>query len=377
MTEQNDNIIRLAGRKYHGETGKLINDATEAPRPNRKKPQAATTLNRQYVHKPDIRRAASIKAADNRAQKSQVKQFNRGLITPSQTGPKAPGISHFKRGDFNKTNKPIVLDIKPNKDVVITAEQNQKFIEAVERAKRVDFTRRYYAAQINRQRRQQNNQIHQTSQNLIKKNLATKQPQAKAVADSSKANLRARQDQVINQAIANTPSSEQLLSEAPVIKFNFKTWGKKHLAGISITAVLLGIVAGLTYLNWSNLVVGFANRQLGLNGHLPAYVVSGFKLSEHPIISNQNLILNYRDVQGNSYTITQTKSSLDSQSVLIKIVKPEVGDEYSIHQQNGLTIYVFGENPIKAVWSNGGVLYQISAQPDLALEKLQRLAISL
>ena len=377
MTAKDNDIIRLAGRKYHSETGQLINDATEAPRLNRGNPRATTTLNRQYVRKPDIRRAASIKATDNRAQKSHIKQFNRGLITPSQIGPKAPGVSHFKRGDFNNTDKPIILDVKPGKDVIVTVEQNQKFIEAVERAKRVDFARRYYAAQIDRQRRRQNNQIHQTSQNLIKKNLVSEKPQTKANPDNPKTSLRARQDQAINQAIANTPSNEQLLNNAPIIKFNLMAWCKKHLAGISITIILLAIIAGLTYLNWSNLVISFASRQLGFNGHLPAYTVSGFKLDGYPTVSGQNLILNYRNMQGGAYTITQTKSSLDSQSVLIKIVKPEVGDEYSIYRQDGLTVYIFGKDFTKAVWSNGGVLYQITAQPDFTPENLQRLAINL
>lgn len=374
------NIIRLAGRKYHGETGQLINDAVKAPRPSNKTPKAANTLNRQYVHRPDIRRAASIKTTDNRAQKPQIKQFNRDIIKPSEQGPKAPGVTRFRRGDFNQTDKPIILDVKPNKDIVVTVEQNQKFIEAVERAKRVDFARRYYAAQISRQRRRKAGKIYQTSQNLAKKTTDSIKSPKKTSDKITEENQRARKDQVINQAIAKTPSNKQLIEESPHIRLSYKAWFKKHLTSISVIIILIIATAGLLYLNWPNIALNLANRQLGITGHIPTYVVDGFKLDGYPNVSNQNLILNYRNQSGDTYKIIQTKRSLDSQSVLVEIIKPKAGDEYSIHRQDGLTIYVFfdkTEDKTKAIWSNGGVLYQISANETFLTKNLYRLATSL
>lgn len=371
-----ENIIKLAGRKYHGETGQLINDAAESPQASGKAPQTASTLNRQYVHKPDIRRAASIKAADNRAQKSEIKQFNREIIAPGKQGPKAPGVTRFHRGDFNQTAKPIILDIKPGKDVVITAEQNQKFIDAVERAKRVDFARRYYAAQISRQRRRKANKIYQTSRNLIKKSATPETKISQNTHQLSAIDRRARQDQIINQAIAETPTSKDLLGNKPLDKFSLGIWLRRHLASNIIVMILLAATTGLLYLNWPNIALNLANRQLGINGHMPAHVVDGFELNGYPAASGQNLVLNYKNQANDHYEIKQSKSSLDSESVLIKIVKPEAGDDYSINRQDGLTVYIFDENK-QVIWSNGGILYRISANTSLTPENIYRLSTSL
>lgn len=371
-----EDTIKLAGRNYNGKTGRLINDAVKAPNGNSKSPANATTLNRQYVHKPDIRRSASIKPSDNLAKKPEIKQFNRDIIILSKQGPKAPGVSYFKRGDFNSTNRPIVLDTKPNKDVIVTAEQNQKFIEAVERAKKIDFARRYYAAQISRQRRQRTDKIYQTAHKINKLSVGKNDAADKRLTSKeTENNRRAKRDRIVNKAIAETPSSQELAKNSPVIKFNLRTCIKKHLTSALIVLFLIITVAGIAYINWPNIALNVANRQLDINGHLPAYTAKDFKLDSYPTVSGRDLVLRYKNEIGQTYKITQTKSSLDSQGVLIKIVKPYVDNEYSIYRQNGLTIYIFDET--KATWSNGGILYQISADADFPAEDIYRLATSL
>lgn len=146
-----------------------------------------------------------------------------------------------------------------------------------------------------------------------------------------------------------------------------------------VIVILVVATAGLLYLNWPNIALNLANRQLGITGHIPTYVVDSFKLDGYPNVSDQSLILNYRNQSNDTYKIIQTKSSLDSQSILVKIIKPEVGDEYSVYRQDGLTIYIFDEteDKTKAIWSNGGILYQISADKNLLTENIYRLATSL
>lgn len=140
--------------------------------------------------------------------------------------------------------------------------------------------------------------------------------------------------------------------------------------------ILLAATTGLLYLNWPNIALNLANRQLGINGHMPAHVVDGFELNGYPAASGQNLVLNYKNQANDHYEIKQSKSSLDSESVLIKIVKPEAGDDYSINRQDGLTVYIFDENK-QVIWSNGGILYRISANTSLTPENIYRLSTSL
>lgn len=363
-----DDIINLGGTIYDGKTGRQLNNAKNVV----KQPGKATTLNRQYVKKPNVKTSAHIAAPDNRAAKPEVRQFQRGIIAPGTTMPTAKNVSHFNRGDFNNTDRPIIIDIKPKTDVIVTAEQNQKFIEAVKRAKNTELVRRRYTEEIIRARRQQMGIISQTSRNLMRRQVVAKDSSAKDQPTASSELRQAQKDSIINQALANAPISDQLAGnykKTSPTKFKFQPL--KLIIGLLVVVLF----AGLIYLNWSNLEFNYAKLKLEIDAKMPAYIVPDYTLSRENQIKDGRLVLTYQNRNGQTYTISQSKTSLDSQGVLVNIIKPVFDENYSIYRRNGLTIYLGGSKT--AAWSNGGILYRIEVGDELSAETLRQLATSL
>lgn len=362
-----DDIINLNGKIYDGKTGRQLNNAKSAA----KQPGRATTLNRQYIKRPNVKAAAQISAPDNRATKPEVKQFQRIIIAPGTTMPTAKNVSHFNRGDFNNTNRPIILDIKPKADIVLTTEQNQKFIDAVNRAKNTELIRRRQTEEIIRSRRQQSNFIGRTSQNLMRRQVMNQNNLSKEQPRLSPELRQAQKDSVINQALANAPTSEQLVSDHTPQSTEFKFQPIKLVIGL----LIIVLFAGLIYLNWSNLEFNYAKIKLEIDAKMPAYVAPTYALSRENKIKDGRLVLTYKNPNGQIYTISQSKTSLDSQGVLINIIKPIFNENYSVYRKNGLTIYLGGNKT--ATWSNGGILYRIEVGDGLSIETLRQLATSL
>lgn len=366
-----DKVINLDGCKYDAQTGRRINDANDAPQIQPKVPKTTTTLSRQYVQKPDIKQLADIQAPDPRAKPSKkISQFRREIIPPSTKGPTAKNVSRFQKGDFNTTNRPIILDIKPAADIIISEEQNQKFIEAVKRAEKVDLARRYRASQISRQKRQQNNRLFVTNRTLSKR--ATEEKLTTTATPPSAEERRAQQNKVINLAIAHAPHSKNI---PRVAKTTFSQKIKQHWTKIVIVLLLFGLMGGLVWLNWYNISLNIARFQTNIDVQTPSFQPSGFKVHNYPQVEAGTVKLTYINSHHQTYSISQSKTLLDSQGVLVELVKPIAGDDFSIHRENGLTIYMFDDTT--AIWTNGGILYQIKAYPGFSSENIRRIAVSL
>lgn len=366
---QND-IIELGGKSYDAKTGRQLNNAKAITKALGK----ASTLNRQYVKKPNLRPEVIAKSNDNRATKPEIRQFRRGIIAPGTNRPSAKNINHFNRGDFNHSHQAIILDIKPRPDIVLSAEQNQKFIDAVKRAEKTDLVRRYYANQISCSRRKQMDIVMASAKKL---NRPTMQNKTTDKTDSQILNpllKQARNNQIINQALANAPSSQDLRNQTPKSSLPNKSFLSRFIK-TTLVLIALGLLAALVYLNWPNLSFNYAKFKLNFDAKLPAYVVENYKLDYQNKIQNGRLVLNYQNKQRQHYRIIQSRTSLDSQGVLINIVEPEAKDNYTVYRKNGLTIYFIAEH--KAVWSNGGILYQVEANSNLDLNKLRQIVSSL
>lgn len=145
---------------------------------------------------------------------------------------------------------------------------------------------------------------------------------------------------------------------------------------LATAGVALFLVAGyFTYLNMPNLSVRVAAAQAGIGASYPSYRPSGYSLSG-PVAFNQGQVsMKFAMNGGNqSFTLMQAKSSWDSAAVQNNYVIPTAGDNYSVTQANGLTIYTFGD---EAAWVNGNILYTIKGDAALSDDQIQRIATSL
>jgi|GEM_PF-3040244 len=145
---------------------------------------------------------------------------------------------------------------------------------------------------------------------------------------------------------------------------------------MATSLVALILVGYITYLNMPNLALRVAANRAGFDASMPAYTPEGFGF-DGPIAYNSGQItIDFRSKTGDNraYSLSQRKSSWNSESLLENIVKPK-DDEYLTFQNRGLTIYVYDS---QATWVNGGVWYTINSDSShLNSEQLVKIASSL
>lgn len=363
-------VIDLGGRQYDSETGAFlgINQAMQAKSsPELQKTQPATTLNRQFVNKPQLKLPA--KANDARAKsKPQIVQFKRksmDIVRAAQAP--SPKISKFNPGDFNPTNRPVVISEVRNPDVIVTPEQQAIFKQALDSARQAKMIDRYRAAQIARARRQKHRQI------FGAKTPTQVAPTSSGLtpADGEKARQVAK-NAAINQALAQaTPQS----NKKPKPNVSFWQLIKPSRWLVSVSLVVLILIGLLAYLNRANLYLAWVNYQTGFSATLPTYRPNDYQIQTVATQKPGQTLIKLADSNNKEISITQEKSSWDSEAVLENVVKPEVGEDYITYREQGLTIYAYAET--KLAWINGGILYQISATADTPSEQLRRMATSL
>lgn len=148
-----------------------------------------------------------------------------------------------------------------------------------------------------------------------------------------------------------------------------KRWLQVGTAGLAI-AILGGY---LTYLTMPNLSVRLAAIQSGVNAKYPGYRPNGYALNGPISFKQGEVSMTFAYAGGGqSYSLTQEKSSLDS-AALREIFIKDNGDP-QVTTANGLTIYRTGKS---AAWINSGVLYRISGAEALSGEQIAKIAASM
>lgn len=146
-----------------------------------------------------------------------------------------------------------------------------------------------------------------------------------------------------------------------------------NIASASLALVLLG--GYFTYINLPSLSVRVAAAQAGINASYPEYHPDGYSLSGAVAYKEGEVSMKFAANGGpQNFTITQTKSSYDSEAVLDNYVKPKVGENYIPFTERGLKIYAYGGN---AAWINGGILYTIDGDAPLSNSQIGNIAKSL
>jgi hypothetical protein len=199
---------------------------------------------------------------------------------------------------------------------------------------------------------------------------------AKAAARivATKKAMAPKPSQIIKQeAIA------EALAKAPTHKTRDKAAtrrAKPRLMTIATASLALLLLGGyFTYLNMPNLSVRVAAAQSGINASYPGYHPDGYSIHGLVTYNDSSVNMTFAANGGpQSYTLAQTKSNLDSSAVLENYVKPKVGGSYIPYSQQGLTIYVFGND---AAWVNGGILYTINGTAPLSSDQILHIASSM
>lgn len=195
-------------------------------------------------------------------------------------------------------------------------------------------------------------------------------------APSSQATLSSRsvRERLIAERLANVDTTTS--AKTPK-KERGRLFSKQPRLASLMTASFAVIVLGgyFTYLNMPGLSVRVAAAQADVAANYPDYHPDGYSFSGPVAFASGQVAIDFRANGGSSkYTVTQQKSTWDSQAVYDNVVAKAADDSYVTNSQQGLTIYTFkGE----AAWVNKGILYTISGNAPLSNEQLLRIAGSL
>ena len=144
-----------------------------------------------------------------------------------------------------------------------------------------------------------------------------------------------------------------------------------QVASVGLAIMLIG--GYFTYLGMPNISTRIAAIQSGINAKYPGYRPSGYALSGPITFKSGEVRMKFAYADGGqSYTITQQKSSLNSAA--LKETLTADGGDVQTTTADGLTIYSTDRT---ASWVNGGVLYQITLGGALSNEQVTKIATSL
>ena len=153
-------------------------------------------------------------------------------------------------------------------------------------------------------------------------------------------------------------------------------WQKRRFAIASAMAVIsIALLGYLVYLNMPDISVRVAAMQPGIDKAYPSYIPADYRLDGLVKEEAGRITMNFKNSEGQKFTLEEEKSSWDSAAVLSNYVRSNWGSDYSIAKGQGLTIYVSKSN---AAWVNGGVFYVITDESgSLSSTDLHDIAVSL
>lgn len=138
---------------------------------------------------------------------------------------------------------------------------------------------------------------------------------------------------------------------------------------------LLLLAGYLTYISMPSISMRIAAAQAGIDASYPTYQPSGYSLGGPITYADGQVSVAFVANAGpQNYTINERETTWDSSAVLENYVIPAWGENYTTHQQGGLTIYTYNSG---AAWVNGGILYTIEGNAPLSEDQILKIAGSL
>lgn len=197
---------------------------------------------------------------------------------------------------------------------------------------------------------------------------------AQVVPNTSNTNAK---EQLFAKAIESATShkaEQKVPKKAKTFKARFKK--QKSVFMVAATASVLAIVGSFIALsNMSSIELKVASMRAGISANLPSYTPAGYQKDS---VAHQPGRVVVGFVAGNnsqqSYEVTQESSQWDSAALEDNIASTSGTDSFRTVQQNGVTIYLYGD--ANAAWVSGGMLHEITGSANLSSEELVRIATS-
>ena len=202
-----------------------------------------------------------------------------------------------------------------------------------------------------------------------RKRLLVKQASIEAPKTPS---MKERKEQAIKSALASMAKKSPGKSEKKQLHTSFLSFKRVSLA-LCCAVFVVGIAIYFIHLSMPSISVGVAAMQSGIDATYPSYTPKGFSLSSVKS-ENNSVSMQFKSDSGESFILTEEKSSWNSSALESNYVKGVFKNKYSTIREQGLTIFISDSN---AIWVNGGKLFTISSEGGLSKNQLVSIATSL
>lgn len=210
------------------------------------------------------------------------------------------------------------------------------------------------------------------------KSQVTSSTQPKPAARQQTTAATKQEHPAIAKALASATSHEQTKLKKP--RLNARLAKKlrispKLVSSGAFALAFLFIGGFFTYQNIPGITMKVAATRSGVQGNLPGYRPSGFRLDGGIAYKKGQITINYKSTTDDrNYKLTQDNSAWDSQSLLDNYIAT-TRNTYQTVQDKGKTIYIYDES--NATWVDGGIWYRIEGDSSLNSHQLLRIAASL
>lgn len=183
-------------------------------------------------------------------------------------------------------------------------------------------------------------------------------------------------ERAIAKALSNAskPEKEEIV-EKKAKKNKLHLGVGRIILALSCAAAAVFAIVYFVNLNMPDISMRVAAMQSGIDPKYPGYVPRDFSVTDM-VAESGKLTLNFKNSQtGDSFSISEERSSWDSNALLSNFVKNEYGEDFATTRENGLTIYMTNS---AATWVNGGMLYKLNiTNGSLTKKQIRSIAVSL
>ncbi len=253
------------------------------------------------------------------------------------------------------------------------AEAARKAKAKAERVAAIEAARAKKAAEIKAARaRREAAMVAAREAKLARKQAKAAMPTLKTAKSSTNASK--------NQAIKSAIRSVATMNAAETPKEMHREFRKKKKGGrialaLLCSAVTVGALVAFVHFNMPDISVRVAAMQTGIDASYPNIIPRGYTLSNVSSDKDGEIAMVFNNSEGNSFTLTEEKSTWDSNALLNNFVKKNMSADYSTMREQGITIYTEGD---LSTWVNGGILFKVkSSGKFLTKEQIRNLATSI
>lgn len=292
--------------------------------------ERATTLNRRYVRRP-------------------------GALT-SREGTllerTAPAVI-----PVNSTTTTAKTSRSPLKLTVTTPEEEVPTPEPVEKPSATPATTKSRKTQLSEAKRRQQIRYAQVAQ----------AQQAQIQAQQAQAQKDRATDAALQTAALESVATENMNKKDRKQKFKDPHRFRRFLTAFAASTACVIALGLIVKMNMPDLSVRVAAVQTGIDATYPAYIPTDYQLAGVSTEKDGLVTLEFTSNTG-SFTLSEEKSSWDSNALLNNYVKSEWGNDYVVVREQGITIYISSSD---AAWVNGGICYKLTAKAADTLSKKQ------